>query len=571
MKQLFFFALLLFSIGVFAQSEKIDRFHSKIRVDTAGFIEVTEEITYTTELSGKRGIVRSLPLNRKMSDGQTIWSKIDLKSVKNGGEESPYHTQKNGDFMTIYVGEESVFLDPGSYTYEITYSLPDQIEAFEGYDELFWNVNGTAWSFPMEEVSAEISLPSGVEIIQFACYTGALGSRDQNCAEESLAKGMKFTASNLAPGENLSIAVGFTQGVVAPAPPPNFFQKYGFQMLGVGIGLILLIYYVFTWMRYGIDPPKPTVVPQFDPPAGLSPASVALIASGSYNQDMITPALVSLAAKGYLKINDESTSYVFGIFKSQKYVLSKVKEVEDSLPNEEKILLQFIFREENEVSLTGKYDSKFAAAVEKYRKSLKSQWNSLIFEGFNAKFWIVPILLLLFYFILNVTLSDYFIFEGRTGWFVLFLGVNVVVFLFYQWLIRKPAKKKLQLRADIEGFKMYLSAAEERMLQQFNPPKITPERFEKLLPYAIALDVEEIWGEKFSQKLAESSTLSSQSTYQPLWYNRPVTNIGRFGHALNSSLSNTLSSSSMKPSSSGGSGGGGFSGGGGGGGGGGSW
>lgn len=571
MKQLFFFALLLFSIGVFAQSEKIDRFHSKIRVDTAGFIEVVEEITYTTELSGKRGIVRSLPLNRKMSDGQTIWSKIALKSVKNGGEESPYHTKKNGDFMNIYVGEESVFLDPGTYTYEITYSLPDQIEAFEGYDELFWNVNGTAWNFPMEEVSAEIRLPSGVEIIQSACYTGTLGSRDQNCVGESLGQGMRFSASNLGPGENLSIAVGFTQGVVAPAPPPNFFQKYGFQMLGLGIGLILLLYYVFTWMRYGIDPPKPTVVPQFDPPAGLSPASVAFIASGSYRQDMITPALVSLAAKGYLKINDESNSYVFGIFKSKKYILIKEKDADDSLPKEEKILHEFIFREENERSLTGKYDSKFAAAVENYRKSIKSQWNSLIFEGFNAKFWIVPIVLLLLYFILNVTLIDYFVFEGKAGWFVLFLGVNLLVFLFYQWLIRKPTKKKLQLRADIEGFKMYLSAAEERMLQQFNPPKITPERFEKLLPYAIALDVEEIWGEKFSQKLAESSTLSSQSTYQPLWYNRPVTNIGRFGHALNSSLSNTLSSSSMKPSSSGGSGGGGFSGGGGGGGGGGSW
>ncbi|WP_297338162.1 DUF2207 domain-containing protein [Algoriphagus sp.] len=571
MKKLFLFYLVLFPTWIFAQNEKIERFHAEIRVNTAGFIEVTESITYTTAVNGKRGIVRSLPLRRKMSNGQTIRSKIDLQSVKNKGEESPYHTEKRGDFLSIYVGEESTYLDPGSYQYELTYRVADQIEAFEGYDELFWNVNGTAWSFPMAEVSAVIHLPSDADILQYACYTGSLGSREQNCMTEKVSHGMQFSAANLGPGENLSIAVGFTQGVVAPAPPPNFFQKYGFQLLGFGLGLILLIYYVFTWKRYGIDPAKPTVVPQFDPPAGLSPASVALIASGSYSKNMITPALVSLAAKGYLKINDESTSYVFGIFKSQKYVLTKLKEADQSLPEEEKILHQFVFREDPEVSLNGKYDSRFAAAVQKYQKSLKSQWNSLIFEGFNAKFWVLPILLLIVYFILNVTLIDYFVYEGRTGWFILFLGVNVLIFLFYQWLIRKPSKKKLQLRADIEGFKMYLSAAEERMLQNFNPPEITPERFEKLLPYAIALDVEEIWGEKFSQKLAQSSTMPSSRGYQPAWYNGPISNVGRFGHALNSSLSNTLTASSMKPSSSGGSGGGGFSGGGGGGGGGGSW
>lgn len=571
MKKFLIFFLLLFPSWIFAQSEKIDRFHAEIRVDAEGFLEVREEITYTTKISGKRGIVRSLPLSRKMSNGRTIRPKLDLISVEKSGQTSPYHTEKRGDFLTIYVGEESVFLEPGTYNYEISYRLPDQIEAFENYDELFWNVNGTAWDFPMDIVSAEIILPSNADLIQSACYTGAFGSREQNCRYESGESSHYFEAQNLNARENLSIAVGFSKGVVAPVPPPNTFQKYGIQFLALSFGFILLFYYLFTWTRYGIDPPKPTVVPQFDPPAGLSPASVALIASGSYAKNMITPALVNLAAQGYLKIDDESSSYVFGIFKSQRYNLIKVKEGDEKLAAEEKILHSYIFRVEDQVSLSGKYDSRFATAVEKYRESLKTQWNSLIFEGFNAKFWVVPILLLIFFFILNVTMSDYFVFEKQAEWVILFFIINVVLFLFYQWLIRKPAKRKLQLRADIEGFKMYMSAAEERMLQSFNPPEITPERFEKLLPYAIALDVEEIWGDKFSRKLAEASTMQSRNTYQPLWYNRPVANIGRFGHALNSSLSNTLSSSSIKPSSSGGSGGGGFSGGGGGGGGGGSW
>ena len=54
---------------------------------------------------------------------------------------------------------------------------------------------------------------------------------------------------------------------------------------------------------------------------------------------------------------------------------------------------------------------------------------------------------------------------------------------------------------EIEGFREYLKVAEEERLNFENPPEKTPEIFEEFLPYALALDVEQEWSEKFDETL----------------------------------------------------------------------
>jgi len=123
----------------------------------------------------------------------------------------------------------------------------------------------------------------------------------------------------------------------------------------------------------------------------------------------------------------------------------------------------------------------------------------------------------------------------------------------------------------IEGFKLYLSVAEQARLEALHPPDQTPELFEKYLPYAIALDVENEWGDQFAGLLARAG---QGGEYRPRWYSGHSFHshdIGGFGSSLGSSFSSAISSSSSAPGSSSGGGGGGSSGGGGGGGGGGGW
>lgn len=91
-------------------------------------------------------------------------------------------------------------------------------------------------------------------------------------------------------------------------------------------------------------------------------------------------------------------------------------------------------------------------------------------------------------------------------------------------------------------------------LNLLNPPEQTPELFERFLPYALALDVEQAWAEKFSAVLARAG--EEGRPYQPAWYS---------GSSWSSAgaFASSLSSSSTAPGSSSGGGGGGSSGGGG--------
>jgi len=152
------------------------------------------------------------------------------------------------------------------------------------------------------------------------------------------------------------------------------------------------------------------------------------------------------------------------------------------------------------------------------------------------------------------------------GIFAAIIMLNTVFF----YLIQAPTVVGRKRMDEIEGLKMFMEVAEKHRLNMLNPPDKTPQLFEQLLPYAIALNVENAWGRQFDSVLQQAM---QNNEYRPTWYvgsgpfrAHTITN------SLGSSLSSSLRSSSTPPSSSSsGSGGGGSSGGGGGGGGGGGW
>jgi uncharacterized membrane protein len=160
-----------------------------------------------------------------------------------------------------------------------------------------------------------------------------------------------------------------------------------------------------------------------------------------------------------------------------------------------------------------------------------------------------------------------------SGWYLPLvfplLALPVVISAF--WWISAPTPEGRTVLDHIAGFKQYLSITEGERLDRMTPPKDTPEIFERYLPYAIALGVENRWAERFAGVLAAAAASGQQGF---LWYSgssSPWDNPTGFADRVGSSLSSTISSASTAPGSSSGSGGGGSSGGGGGGGGGGGW
>jgi hypothetical protein len=160
---------------------------------------------------------------------------------------------------------------------------------------------------------------------------------------------------------------------------------------------------------------------------------------------------------------------------------------------------------------------------------------------------------------------------------VIALVASVFFNAIFHHLLRTPTQAGRGVLDKIEGFKRFLSAVDGDRLNRAMPPEKTPEMFEKFLPYALALDVEQAWAEKFSGVLnGAQASGQDASAYSPWWYSGSAWNslgAGGFVGSLSNSFSGAISSSSTAPGSSGGGGGGGGggSGGGGGGGGGGGW
>jgi uncharacterized membrane protein len=150
--------------------------------------------------------------------------------------------------------------------------------------------------------------------------------------------------------------------------------------------------------------------------------------------------------------------------------------------------------------------------------------------------------------------------------------VLVILNILFYRLLKAPTLTGRKVLDQIEGFKLYLSVAEKERLNLLNPPEKTPELFEKYLPYALALDVENEWSEQFAEVLARAG--EDGRGYAPVWYSGgSYHDVGstRFVSNLGGAFAGVIASSASPPGSAAGSGGGGFSGGGGGGGGGSGW
>ncbi|HRH70206.1 MAG TPA: DUF2207 domain-containing protein [Flavobacteriales bacterium] len=556
-------------LGAHGQTEKINSWHTDLSVAPDGRLTVIEDINAHVEgIEFKRGIFRKLPLRFTDNNGRTIRVQYDVRSVEVFGATSPYHTTVEGDDLVVYIGSEGNFLDPGDYPYRITYTTKGQIGFFPDHDEIYWNVNGNGWAFAIDRISASIHLPPTAQVKQTACYTGVMGSVENACTDSILdARTVLFQGRAMDTYEGLTVAVGFQKGVVDEPPPPTLWERYAVPLVGGFITLLLLLYYFITWSRHGRDPDRPTVIPLFEPPDDLSPASVAMVMKGSEDNDQITPAMISLAVKGHLRIEEKKEDVLLGLLKKETYTIVKLKGG-SGLPKEEQELLNRMFGSGQEhFVIDGTYDPSVKTMASEFRATLRHQWHGFLNKGNNVRFWWIPMLTVGVCMISMIVLHNSYWGDNDVVYIAAFLVANVIIFLLYSYLIKRPSEEKQALRSRLLGFKMYLSAAEEKQLQHFNPPAMTPEVFEKYLPYAIAFGVEQVWGDRF-QRMISGSLVDPH--YRSTWYGGPIGNYGSFSRSMASSLSSSVNSSSTPPSQSGGSGGG-SSGGGGGGGGGGGW
>jgi uncharacterized membrane protein YgcG len=639
MKRLCFFVILaVVCVGLLtgappaaAQSERILDFQSVIAVHPDATLTVTEHITVqATGREIKRGIIREFPTTYRDRLGNTITVGFAVTEVLRDGRPEPYHTQQVSNGVKIFMGQKDVFLKPGVHTYTIRYRADRELGFFKDFDELYWNVTGNGWTFPIDKTEAIIELPPKAKILRYAAYTGYQGDRGHDVTVQPGEHDIVFkTTRGLAPKEGLTIAVAWPKGVVHESSGQ---EKMGFFLqdnMAMALGLLWLVvllgYYLWVWYRVGRDPATGKIIPLYAPPSGFSPAGVRYLSRMGYDDKAFAAAVVDLAVKGAVLIQEDGGDYTLVRRDAAKQALSR---------GEELIATQ-LFLGKDSIKLENKNHTKIRAAIDALKKNLKTELEKIYFvtnSGYLTPGIVITLLGAAFVILtardrmaagfgalwLTIwTVACYFLAVGvstrwKAAWgsgfklgkllaalgaslFALpffageFFGAFVVTqavsipatvtlgvlaflnALFYH-LLKAPTLAGRKVMDQIEGFKLYLSVAEKDRLNLLNPPEKTPELFEKYLPYALALDVENAWSEQFAEVLAQAGT--EAQPYTPLWYSGSSWdrfNTSRFSDSLGGSFASAISSSSSAPGSSSGSGGGGFSGGGGGGGGGSGW
>lgn len=553
------------------------RFEATIQVDSTGRVSIEERIT--TRFTGEwNGIFRRIPVSYASNHGVDTRLALRMDGVEAGdGSALEYEVSQQGPARLIRIRV------PGAHdatrVVVVRYSVANALRFFEDHDELYWNVTGTEWEGPLGEASATVVLPEGATGIRSALFTGADGARESDGTFVRDGVTLRFDSDRaLGWGRGMTVAVGWTRGaVVRPSVvkrTARFIASNWLLFLPLGPAGFFFI----AWLRRGRDPKTRhgarSITPQWDPPADLRPAEVGALVDSRLNSRDLAATLVDLAVRGYVSMAEVSDD---GDEKGDvEFARIRGRASWDGLETFERSMLAGVFRESTanpfapalaESTRLSKIRGKFSDYLMLVRDEL---WQGMVDKGLydrrpdqvRGMWWVWALLATLGVFCVGLV--------ARATLFVpvpsIFLATALTLLPSIVFAQLMPARTMAgsRTRDRVLGLEEFLRRVDGDRLARMRPDATT---FERLLPYALALGVEERWAEAFAEIGIDP----------PEWYTTEGTTVAspsRLVQALHHTTGRTARAMirpSRSAASSSGLGGGGYSGGGFGGGGGGGW
>lgn len=559
-----------------AAQERITRYDIQAEVQTDGSLEVIERIdVHARGKRIRRGIYRDFPTRYRDRHGNRVVVGFEVLEVLRDGRPEPWFIEPLGNGVRLNTGNDDILPSPANHRYTLRYRTTRQLGFFDAHDELYWNAIGTGWEFPIEAGTVKVRLPQPVPQaqLQIGAYTGAQGARGRGFEAMTPAPGVARwrLAAPLAPGEGLTVVLGFPKGVVqAPGRTQQlrWLLADNRALLIAWSGLLVLLAWCgLRWHAVGRDPAPGTVVVRYTPPPGVSPAGLRHIRRMGYDDRCFTADVLALAVAGELRIERD------GRPPREHWQLHRTAPASDAAAAADEAaaaLLRGLFADATSLALDAAAANRLQAAIRAHRVALDRRFKGTMFH-YNGGSLLVALLIAVL-FAVAALLSA----QGHGLLFVLVpIALMVVTLMVFAFLIRAPTPEGRRMLDQIEGLRRYLGVAERQDLQRLSgpgeaEPALDAHRFEALLPYAVALGVEEAWTKKFT--LAVGAAAAAAATASMAWYRGGgggPADIAGFTRSIGTGLTSQIASSSTPPGSSSGGGGGGFSGGGGGGGGGG--
>ena len=568
--------------GVTRAQEVIEDFAVEVQVEADGGLLVSERITVQAEGEQiQRGIYRDFPVRTRLAGLLERKVGFELLEVQRDGAPEPYFEQAQGPMQRVYIGRHDRQLAPGRYQYLLRYRSNRQLLHRPGEDELYWNVTGNDWAFPIRHASVRVLLPAGAEVLAAHGYTGWAGEQGEDYRKVDSAPPSYETTRELQPGEGFTIALAWPEGLVQR---PGALRQLGWliddnpgALLGLALLLALLGFYGYQWRRVGRDPEAGVVIARFAAPEGLSPAAAGFIwhrgfARGYSSVRALTVALTSMAIKQAVRLEDINGGKGFAVHRGQ---------VDDKalFSGERKVLASLLKGDIGYLEIGSDYEPRLGAAVGALDKLLHKEQHERCFR-LNRGIWWRGVLLALAGIAACLLLgardgdglaligvaSLFMVCFGGAGLFIIGTGVRsmgeggvgsglvMVLFglpffgvglaalgmmagavaplnlllvlafvlccaLFRVWL-EAPTLQGRQLLDELAAYREYLSLAErDELAGAGKAPAMSIALYEQHLPYAMALGVEKEWSARFTRALAAGLISGASSdSYRPTWY-----------------------------------------------------
>jgi hypothetical membrane protein len=507
--------------------------------------------------------------------------RVKVQSATVDGQPVAFHLDHYRRTYYQLIVDKSV--DPGKHALNVIYRVTGAVRSVGSDDELYWNIAGNILPISYDSLTAHVILPPGVpaDAVETSSYAGGRGvsnarrNSDPPIETTKFSDGVEFAILDVHLHQSLSLVMRWPQGYVRHS---TFLERNG-VLYPLGPLLLLAVYISARhYLRRNVV--QYSTTPQYQPPAGLSPAALRYVMRGVVDGTSVAAGLASLAVKGYVEVQAKGTSFAFGRTPKCDTGLNE-------LPAEEAALAQLLFDPTANVAdpacgrtndfqdllgqdlsainspakpvastvAFGPADPRINVLVGTIYSRVKPQlegkyftWNSgIVFLGMLATliFGITVFLssdqpghmflaMWTFFFLQVVTAVIGMTMLGRqrkpvTAILVslAFLGcasfaarevardiswlrvasyfAMIIVNGLFVSLMRTPTAKGQKILSQIRGYKIFLQETELDHLKELGR---TPSSMPKLasLPYAIALDLQEPWGNSLANTVASATT-----------------------------------------------------------------
>jgi hypothetical protein len=382
----------------------------------------------------------------------------------------------------------------------------------------------------------------------------------------ALGDGLEFRMANLGKAQSPSVWLTWPKGFVMPPALGPLAHDSGLLIAPA----LLLLYYLIVWLALGRSPQRGTVAIQYQPPQGLSPAAVRYVQTTGCDGRSLAATIAQLAARGCIGIEPQGSKYKVTRLDGpdpktlQPPLAPEELRVFDGLfedgpetvldSNNGNPLNRYLMRINTELQkrLQNLYFTRNARwlALGTFASFLTSIGMALTANGRNSDRMTLLFLTWWFFFcffflgliaVMTVLPAIGRVMRGLGGAKEVAIGSAVVAAfggggVAVLWQLKSgaslayalsllalvainiaafPALRRMtplgrQVRDQIEGFRTFLDKVEQDRMRRVNPAEEIADAhgaaaFE-FLPYAIALEVREAWGDHLAEACVVTTT-----------------------------------------------------------------